>query len=80
MDKAADVNDDVDADAVDVENDTVDSDDTADTNTTTADGDDTAETPPGRPCPLCGASMQHRHCKYICPTHGVVYDCADTFY
>ena len=44
-----------------------------------ADGE-TAETPPGRPCPLCGASMQHRHCKYICPTHGVVYDCADTFY
>jgi hypothetical protein len=39
-----------------------------------------AETPPGRPCPICEASMDHRHCKYICPTHGVVYDCSDTFY
>jgi predicted RNA-binding Zn-ribbon protein involved in translation (DUF1610 family) len=35
---------------------------------------------PGRPCPLCGASMIHRHCKYVCPEHGVVYDCSDTFY
>ncbi|MFW5918150.1 MAG: HVO_2523 family zinc finger protein [Haloferacaceae archaeon] len=34
----------------------------------------------GRPCPLCGASMTHRHCKYVCPEHGVVYDCSDTFY
>jgi len=24
--------------------------------------------------------MYHRHCKYVCPAHGVVYDCADTFY
>jgi len=24
--------------------------------------------------------MAHRHCKYVCPEHGVVYDCADTFY
>jgi hypothetical protein len=24
--------------------------------------------------------MDHRHCQYVCPTHGVVYDCADTFY
>lgn len=36
--------------------------------------------PKGRPCPFCGASMMHRHCKYVCPQHGVVYDCADTFY
>jgi len=34
----------------------------------------------GRPCPLCGESMVRRHCKYVCPRHGVVYDCADTFY
>ncbi|SEH51778.1 hypothetical protein SAMN05192561_10452 [Halopenitus malekzadehii] len=34
----------------------------------------------GRPCPLCTRPMQHRHCKYVCPTHGVVYDCSDTFY
>jgi len=24
--------------------------------------------------------MYHRHCKYVCPEHGVVYDCSDTFY
>ena len=41
---------------------------------------DTVETPRGRPCPICGASMAHRHCKYVCPEHGVVYDCSDTFY
>ncbi len=34
----------------------------------------------GRPCPMCDRSMYHRHCKYVCPEHGVVYDCADTFY
>jgi len=34
----------------------------------------------GRPCPRCGTAMQHRHCKYVCPLHGVVYDCSDTFY
>lgn len=37
-------------------------------------------TVPGRPCPFCGSSMVHRHCKYVCPEHGVVYDCSDTFY
>ncbi|MUW14519.1 hypothetical protein GJ633_07405 [Halorubrum sp. CBA1125] len=35
---------------------------------------------PGRPCPLCETPMYHRHCKYVCPVHGVVYDCSDTFY
>ncbi|GAB7090510.1 hypothetical protein JCM18237_07810 [Halorubrum luteum] len=34
----------------------------------------------GRPCPLCSEPMYHRHCKYVCPSHGVVYDCSDTFY
>jgi hypothetical protein len=34
----------------------------------------------GRPCPLCERPMYSRHCKYVCPEHGVVYDCADTFY
>jgi len=24
--------------------------------------------------------MYRRHCKYVCPKHGVVYDCSDTFY
>ncbi len=41
---------------------------------------DAEEEPQGRPCPLCGASMYHRHCKYVCPRHGVVYDCSDTFW
>ena len=36
--------------------------------------------PAGRPCPLCDRPMYSRHCKYVCPEHGVVYDCADTFY
>jgi hypothetical protein len=34
----------------------------------------------GRPCPICDRAMNHRHCKYVCPEHGVVYDCSDTFY
>jgi hypothetical protein len=34
----------------------------------------------GRPCPACGRPMFRRHCKYVCPAHGVVFDCADTFY
>ncbi len=34
----------------------------------------------GRPCPRCETPMYHRHCKYVCPNHGVVYDCSDTFY
>ncbi|WP_224334280.1 HVO_2523 family zinc finger protein [Haloprofundus halobius] len=41
---------------------------------------DAEQTPRGRPCPLCDAPMQHRHCKYVCPSHGVVYDCSDTFW
>jgi hypothetical protein len=34
----------------------------------------------GRACPRCGASLYRRHCKYVCPNHGVVMDCADTFH
>ena len=34
----------------------------------------------GRPCPMCEEPMYHRHCKYVCPNHGVIMDCADTFY
>ncbi|WP_170977281.1 HVO_2523 family zinc finger protein [Halorussus salinisoli] len=41
-----------------------------------ADGDGAG----GRPCPICEEPMYSRHCKYVCPQHGVVYDCADTFY
>ncbi|QHS17634.1 hypothetical protein GWK26_11045 [haloarchaeon 3A1-DGR] len=42
--------------------------------------DDTVDGTGGRPCPLCAEPMVHRHCKYVCPTHGVIYDCSDTFY
>jgi len=42
----------------------------------TDDGDDTR----GRPCPRCETPMERRHCKYVCPRHGVVYDCSDTFW
>ena len=41
---------------------------------------DRVETLPGRPCPICERSMAHRHCKYVCPEHGVIYDCSDTFW
>ncbi|MFP4626501.1 MAG: HVO_2523 family zinc finger protein [Natronomonas sp.] len=34
----------------------------------------------GRRCPRCNEPLFSRHCKYVCPLHGVVYDCADTFY
>ena len=34
----------------------------------------------GRPCPRCERPMYSRHCKYVCPEHGVIFDCADTFY
>ena len=34
----------------------------------------------GRPCPCCETAMDRRHCKYVCPNHGVVYDCSDTFW
>ncbi|ELY95741.1 hypothetical protein C483_00640 [Natrialba hulunbeirensis JCM 10989] len=34
----------------------------------------------GRPCPQCETPMYKRHCKYVCPQHGVVFDCADTFW
>ena len=44
------------------------------------DDHDAVESVDGRPCPLCGAGMTHRHCEYVCPLHGVVYDCSDTFY
>ncbi|WP_394295448.1 HVO_2523 family zinc finger protein [Halococcus agarilyticus] len=43
-----------------------------------ADGEDVNGA--GRPCPACGAAMERRHCKYVCPRHGVVYDCSDTFW
>nr|WP_303649980.1 HVO_2523 family zinc finger protein [Halorussus gelatinilyticus] len=29
---------------------------------------------------MCETPMYSRHCKYVCPQHGVIMDCADTFY
>ena len=34
----------------------------------------------GRPCPMCETPMYRRHCKYVCPRHGVVMDCSDNFW
>lgn len=31
-------------------------------------------------CPSCAAETYRRHCKYVCPAHGVVMDCGDTFW
>lgn len=33
----------------------------------------------GPPCPFCEAAMYNRHCKYVCPHHGVIVDCSDPF-
>jgi hypothetical protein len=33
----------------------------------------------GRRCPMCETAMYKRHCKYVCPQHGVVVDCSDPF-
>ena len=33
----------------------------------------------GPRCPACGEPLFSRHCKYLCPNHGVVYDCSDPF-
>jgi len=30
-------------------------------------------------CPRCTAALFKRHCKYVCPNHGVVTDCSDPF-
>lgn len=28
---------------------------------------------------MCETVMYRRHCKYVCPHHGVVVDCSDPF-
>ncbi|MFB6300317.1 MAG: HVO_2523 family zinc finger protein [Halobacteriales archaeon] len=33
-----------------------------------------------RVCPLCETPLYERHCKYICPNHGAIMDCSDTFW
>lgn len=30
-------------------------------------------------CPRCEEWLYRRHCKYVCPQHGVIYDCSDPF-
>jgi len=42
----------------------------------TADSSDEAGAPR---CPHCEAPMYKRHCKYVCPQHGVIIDCSDPF-
>ncbi len=39
----------------------------------------TAASNGGPSCPYCEAHLYKRHCKYVCPQHGVVYDCSDPF-
>ncbi|MFB6170027.1 MAG: HVO_2523 family zinc finger protein [Haloarculaceae archaeon] len=34
----------------------------------------------GGRCPICEEPMFKRHCKYVCPQHGVIVDCSDPFY
>jgi len=29
---------------------------------------------------MCDQTLYRRHCKYVCPNHGVVMDCSDTFH
>ena len=41
--------------------------------------DDADDERGGRSCPMCGTGMYERHCKYVCPQHGVVIDCSDPF-
>ncbi|MFC6939558.1 HVO_2523 family zinc finger protein [Salinirubellus sp. GCM10025818] len=43
------------------------------------DGTDETSRRGGRPCPMCDTAMFRRHCKYVCPNHGVVVDCSDPF-
>ncbi|WP_335587017.1 HVO_2523 family zinc finger protein [Halodesulfurarchaeum formicicum] len=31
-------------------------------------------------CPACDRPLYSRHCKYVCPSHGVVFDCSDPFW
>ncbi|RQG90443.1 HVO_2523 family zinc finger protein [Natrarchaeobius chitinivorans] len=33
----------------------------------------------GPTCPHCRRPMYERHCKYVCPQHGVIIDCSDPF-
>ncbi|WP_408957834.1 HVO_2523 family zinc finger protein [Natrinema sp. 74] len=44
------------------------------------DADDPSDRAGGGPrCPHCDAAMYDRHCKYVCPQHGVIIDCSDPF-
>lgn len=45
-----------------------------------ADGTATSRTGDGPTCPRCEGTLRKRHCKYVCPQHGVVFDCSDTFW
>ena len=32
-----------------------------------------------RGCPKCTSELKKRHCKLVCPIHGVIFDCSDPF-
>lgn len=42
--------------------------------------DDSTHDNPEPRCPACERPLYTRHCKYVCPQHGVVFDCSDPFY
>ncbi|QRV14821.1 HVO_2523 family zinc finger protein [Haloterrigena salifodinae] len=47
---------------------------------TDADGGGATARSSGPTCPHCDGELFKRHCKYVCPQHGVIFDCADTFW
>jgi hypothetical protein len=51
-----------------------------DNDAATGDGAEDSGGDGGRPCPMCETPMYRRHCKYVCPRHGVVMDCSDNFW
>ncbi|NKE37450.1 hypothetical protein GWG54_16865 [Natronococcus sp. JC468] len=44
-----------------------------------ADGPTDAASTGAPTCSYCQAPLYKRHCKYVCPQHGVVIDCSDPF-
>ncbi|MBZ6494096.1 HVO_2523 family zinc finger protein [Natrinema longum] len=53
---------------------------TTDTTASGSDADRSSDRTAGAPrCPHCDAPMYKRHCKYVCPQHGVIIDCSDPF-
>ncbi|ELY66371.1 HVO_2523 family zinc finger protein [Natronococcus jeotgali] len=51
----------------------------SDEESTDADGPMDAASAGAPTCSYCQAPLYERHCKYVCPQHGVVIDCSDPF-